>query len=699
MVRWVVEASKPRIFCPGRRGFIQFDIVVDEIGFLGGVDESFRYPKKWEHCQSDTNCQIKEIADVFHQWIVNVALISYFKLVYNVWVKYLTIILLGGILALGLFVRLAGINFGLPQLMHTDEARIILDSMSMGQRLSLLSEDVNYPLFTKYIFTISYGVYFVAGSLLGYFQDKIDFAVKFLADPAKIVLLSRVVMTMVGSLTMVVAYFWGKIIDKSVKTGLIAALFVAVEWQLVLESQYALHQTMAALSALLAFLGISLIAGRMTKRPYLIAGITMGIAISSHQTSILLVPALLYLFVSDFLDRRVAKPVLFRNWLTFSLMALMFGILGNFNYIFQFRKSLNFFLQGSGAAKVAFSSTPYFSYDILSIFGWYVIELIRRNYIIGALSIFSIFLSLKDRKKGDVIYLITFLTYLIFFKTWAFRWMHLFVSFIPISLIFGARLLSRLTDKLNLSGLMVLFVCLLLIMPNLNDLISMNIAKQLPETRQLALDWIQLNIPAGTKIAIDYPAHAVPIPSIYPAMLRNRLAMDYFDNNIPEEIKRGYFSAIVKEDHYDVIDMIDSKDEPIWPKNMPDDAIARASASTTMRDIYGYFNFKPISEIKASGARYIVITSYTYGMFLLSSDQRKFPLANTYIKDDVLPFLNHDGNISIGTQHELVYYLAKRGREYFLQLLDNKDPDIHFVKEFVPAKNEFGPVVKIYSID
>lgn len=603
------------------------------------------------------------------------------------------------VVLLGFIIRLAGANFGLPDLIHTDEARIILDSLSMGQRISLLSEDVNYPLFTKYMFTISYGLYFVVGLLSGFFKDKVDFAAQFLANPANVVYLSRVVMTIAGSMTIIVAYFWGKLIDKSKRTGLIAALFVAVEWQLVLESQYALHQTLAALGSLLAFLGISLLCVSKNIKSYVFGGMMMGVAISSHQTAILLVPAIAFLFASDFLDKKIRKSILMKNWLTFSLMAAVIGVLGNLNFIFQFQRSLNFFLQGSGAARVAFSSTPYFSYDLISIFGWYLYEFIRRNYVIGLLSAFSILISLKQRKRLDVIYLITIATYLVFFRSWAFRWMHLFVSLIPISIVFSARTLSRLIEKMRFSGMAASVICIVLIVPNLHDLIKMDLAKQIPETRQQALEWIKTNIPPGARLAVDYPAHAVPIPSAYPNMLRNRVAMAYFDKSVSQEIKDRYFEIINKNSVYEVIDLIDSKDAPVWPSDMPSEAIDRASASATMRDIYAYFNFKPLSEIKSSGVEYIVVTSYTYGMFLVSSDPRKEPLANSYIKDNVLPFLNHDGEISMGTQHELVYYVSARGRDYYSQLLDNKIAGVKLVMEFIPDKGQFGPTVKVYLVE
>lgn len=612
--------------------------------------------------------------------------------------KRLQSIFLALIVAVALLVRLGGVKFGIPELMHTDEARIILDSMSMGQRMSPLSEDVNYPLFTKYILTISYGVFFVVGSLIGLFKDRADFAVQFLIDPSSVVLLSRIIMATLGTAGVIVAYYWGKLVDRSVKTGLVAALFISIEWQLVLESQYALHQTLAALTSAFAFLGMSLICSSGNRKAYVIGGATLGLAVASHQTTALLFPAILYLLICDFIEKKSSWSEIVKKWGIYSALALSIGILGNLNYIFQFDKSLKFFLQGTGAAKVAFSSASYFSYDLFSIIIWYFAEFLRRNYFIGLLVLLGLVTSLIRRKKLDVIYLIVSLTYFAFFYRWAFRWMHLFVGLIPISLFFAAKSFSNLTNKLRLPATTIFVSFFLIVLPNMVDLVKMDLNKQNYETRQLARKWIEQNIPRGTKIAVDYPAHAVSLDTKYPTLLRNRVAMNYFDNSVPQSIKNVYFQLKDLGNTYEVVDLIDSRPEPVWPEFMPDDAIKRAESSATMRDIYGYFNFKPIDQILSEGSKFIVITSYTYSMFLFSDDPRKIYMANSYIKDDVLPFFNHGHDVEGGTQHELMYYVAKRGRDYFLQLLDNKIDRLKLVKEFVPSSDNYGPVVKIYSV-
>lgn len=608
------------------------------------------------------------------------------------------LLVLALIVLLGFYFRIAGAGFGLPDLLHPDEARIILDSMSMGQRMSLISEDINYPLFHKYVLLISYGFYFLWGMIFGFFTDKVDFAIKFLHDPSTIIYISRVVTAIMGTMTIIVAYYWGKIIDKSKTTGLLAALFVALEWQLVFESQYAIHQTLSGLTSLLAFLGLSLICERKEKKAYIIGGLTFGLAVASHQTAVLLFPGILFLFISDITQRKIDRKILLKYWITYSLIAIAIGVMGNLNWIFRFNESLNFFFQGSGGGKVTFSSAPYFIYNIPSIIYWYFSELIRRDYFIGLTILFTSVMTTVRRKRIDILYLIVLSTYFVFFYTWSLRWMHLFVGLIPISILYAAREFSGVVKRVKIKALLFLIISALIVTPNIIDILRGNSLKQTPETRQVAREWILKNIPENTTIAVDYPAYSVSLPSMYPVMLRNRVAMAYFDTQIPTEIRSRFFDSQEKIKKYHVVDMIDSKLEPVWPETMPREAIERAKKSATFRDIYAYFNFKPIDQLKNEGVSYIVIESYTYGMALTNDDPRKVFLMNYYLKDDVIPFSYNTNSVAVNTQHELMYYMVERERNYFLEILDNKIPGIRLIKEFAP-KNNLGPIVKVYKVD
>ena len=223
------------------------------------------------------------------------------------------------ILLIGAVLRLSGIKYGTPDLFHPDETRIILDTLSMIQRLSPISENINYPSLFKYILAITYGLAFFFGKIFGIYQDKFDFAIRFLVDPSRILILSRITTCVLGCVTIVIGYLWGLKIKKSHCVGLIAAIFLAVEWQLVLESQFVLHQTLSALASLIAFFGINLIFVNKNPKTYVFSGFLFGIALSSHHTTVLLVPTLLYTIIKTTRDEKNKKT---SKITTFHLLSL-----------------------------------------------------------------------------------------------------------------------------------------------------------------------------------------------------------------------------------------------------------------------------------------------------------------------------------------------------------------------------------------
>ncbi|MDD5255809.1 MAG: hypothetical protein PHR11_07160, partial [Candidatus Omnitrophica bacterium] len=103
------------------------------------------------------------------------------------------------VFALALCLRLGGIGYGLPDLSHPDEARVILDTLSMGHRMSLLPERPDYALLYRYFLLFLFGVYFVIGKIAGAFKGTVDFALNFMINPSQIYLIARSVSVLAGT--------------------------------------------------------------------------------------------------------------------------------------------------------------------------------------------------------------------------------------------------------------------------------------------------------------------------------------------------------------------------------------------------------------------------------------------------------------------------------------------------------------------
>jgi hypothetical protein len=92
------------------------------------------------------------------------------------WKKTFFLVLLAGIV-----LRLWGIDFGLPYILHQDEPIVVNHAMAYG------TGDLNphffvIPPLPSYIVFFFYGLYFLAGKAIGYFSSANDLAALFFAD-------------------------------------------------------------------------------------------------------------------------------------------------------------------------------------------------------------------------------------------------------------------------------------------------------------------------------------------------------------------------------------------------------------------------------------------------------------------------------------------------------------------------------------
>ncbi|MDD5156316.1 MAG: hypothetical protein PHF11_07550, partial [Candidatus Omnitrophica bacterium] len=122
----------------------------------------------------------------------------------------ITVIFFLFIFLLALSLRFAGIRYGLPDLSHPDETRVILDTLSMGHRMSLLPERPDYALLYRYFLLFLFGAYFMIGKISGIFKGTLDFALSFMINASPIYLLARSVSVLFGTAIGGAAYLVGK---------------------------------------------------------------------------------------------------------------------------------------------------------------------------------------------------------------------------------------------------------------------------------------------------------------------------------------------------------------------------------------------------------------------------------------------------------------------------------------------------------
>jgi hypothetical protein len=193
------------------------------------------------------------------------------------------------VLAFGL--RVWGSNWGLPELYHPDENKIVNRALAFGKG-DLNPHYFGWPSLQMYVMFFIYGCYFIVGSLWGVFASPEQFLVAFAVDPSNVYLLGRWFSAALGALTVWLTYSAGQRLYRS-EVGLIGALFLTVNILHVKDSHYITPDVPVAFMVLAAFLLAVRTAENPQLKNYLLAAVVTGLAISVKYPAFLVAVPLL----------------------------------------------------------------------------------------------------------------------------------------------------------------------------------------------------------------------------------------------------------------------------------------------------------------------------------------------------------------------------------------------------------------------
>jgi hypothetical protein len=197
---------------------------------------------------------------------------------------------LAGLLALAAVLRLVGLRYGLPAVYNPDEVAIL------NRALAFSGGDPNphnfvYPTLYFYVLFAWEGLWFVVGRIAGIYGSLAAFERSFFVDPTLIYVAGRVLTVVCGVLTVAAVYRLGtRLFDRA--TGLAAALILAVAPLAVRDAHYIKHDVPVTLLIVITHVvvaGLVLDPGRDRPRGWLLAGVVAGLAMSVHYYAIVLV--------------------------------------------------------------------------------------------------------------------------------------------------------------------------------------------------------------------------------------------------------------------------------------------------------------------------------------------------------------------------------------------------------------------------
>lgn len=424
------------------------------------------------------------------------------------------LLLLAIILILAAALRLWALDFGLPARYHIDESPYVLAALEIGRgnlniAYPLLSPNLYEVMYTM-LFGLLFGVLFISGQV----RSPSDFAAFYDRDPSLFYLAARS-LGVLASLGAILMLFLLVRRLRDAKTGLLAALFLAVSFLDVRHAHFAEVYPILSLAALgsvytsLAFLQ----SGR--RRDLLAAGALSGVTIGLRLSAFPLALVPLVAIGLRWLEQRQkqAQPATTSLVVSTGLTAMTLG-LGFLVSMPSAVINLNAFLQGlASQAQMATESRGFFGYRFTSLPAWrYYGELLELSWgwpLLGLALAGAVWLAVR-RKREDLLVLVFPAAYsllLLMVDASSSAFARYLVPALPFMAFCAAEALvqthgwlarraARLEGSLPLAA-----IALLLVLLPATRSIRLDWLWSQTDTRQQAKTWAESNLPKGARIA------------------------------------------------------------------------------------------------------------------------------------------------------------------------------------------------------
>lgn len=398
------------------------------------------------------------------------------------------------ILLFGFLIRLAGIEFGLPDAHHADEP------MMVHHAVSYASWDFNphyfkLPPLLSYLLFILYGVYFALGYLFGFFGSISEFQELFVANPTSFYLLSRFIFgVLLGTASIYLVYSLAISFFKEKWIAILSSIFLAFSFLHVIHSHYVYHDIPMVFFILLAVRKIYELYKDPKLSYYLWAAFFGGIAAGFKYNAALLS---LCLFLAHVLkEEKISFRAVFLDKKLYGAAVVMI-----FTYLLTNPFSVVSFSEFSRELATQFDAE-----DRLSFFyhlRYSLAEGMGKPLLVCSLAGFLIVIFQLGRSAW-VLFSFPFIFYLfcVFVSQPHERYMLPMVPFFAIAAAYFIFWLYQITPSKK-SSLLYLMAGLVLL-PTLIKSLYVDGMLFETDTRAEAKEWIEKNIPKGASIALDH---------------------------------------------------------------------------------------------------------------------------------------------------------------------------------------------------
>ena len=201
------------------------------------------------------------------------------------------------IIAAAFVLRIWGLGFGLPFVLHQDEPIVVNHALAYG------AGDLNphffiIPPFCSYVLFFFYVLFFLVGNIIGHFPGVETFALSFFKDPSAFYLIARLILGVIPSVVTValVASLYRRLFSE--KGAWYSSVIVAFSFLSVINGHYAYVDNVMVMFITATYVLIASIADSPSLRKYILAGVLLGFAVSTKYNAIVLAVSCYFAHVS-----------------------------------------------------------------------------------------------------------------------------------------------------------------------------------------------------------------------------------------------------------------------------------------------------------------------------------------------------------------------------------------------------------------
>ena len=442
-------------------------------------------------------------------------------------------ILLFSILIAALALRLWGIRHGLPYLFVTDEYHEVMRAMQLGSGHFNFSRTGKGGLYL--LLFVEYGVYFVLLKLRGVIDSAAEFARLFARDPSAFYLMGRVTVALFGTATVLIVFLVARRAF-SARAGLLAAAFLAVNVLHASLSHTATVDVVMTCFLLASLLMAIRISTGGSWNEYGWAATFAALATTTKSPAILLVVPLLIAHAYNIrLAGGGARDMLLSRhlWLSVAIFAAILVATNPGILQVDFRGYVDLFSADHGAG------TDLLTEDILetsaerpNLFLFYLGTLRQSmGWPLSIVALAALGYGIWRRTAADVILIsLAMLFYAVISSTTSQLYFDRYVlPIIVVLVILAGRSADVVWKHLHSVRPMAMMaaIVLLIAVPGYQS-VQRSLVLTRPDTRALAKEWFDRNVPQGSRVFIE-GGKIAPVRSTVPLQdtaesIRQRIA-------------------------------------------------------------------------------------------------------------------------------------------------------------------------------